>query len=473
MAPQAFGNAKTLRNDNSSRFGKYLELWFDGAAGGAGAGAAIAGAQIRTYLLEKSRVTARNRARAPAPRGALAPRCAVRACVHAIRHVATAFLSRERSALRRASLESKWIWSPSLLAPDGPSAAALTSRGPGGGAQGERAFHVFYMLLRGLERDAGMREQLRLRGLREYAYLGGEEGTYEAEHAYEDGRTEAEQWGALKGALEEMGMGEAIESVLRVLLPPPPCPSLLVDTRPCAVPTRGRGARVLDNRCCRWCCCSGTSSLGRRRTATAPSGRTSPRAARAARRSPTPRASRAARRPRSRRRCASRASPPCSAASRSPPSRPASPPRRPPARPPAWAPALPPAPARAALRRGRATQAGNNRDSLAKLLYAELFEWLRTNINDELARGGGGGGAPAPPPGGGEELTIGLLDIFGFESFSVFDSKAKVWRTQNSLEQLCINFANEALQMLFNRKASPLSPPPRKRGGRTRAARRR
>lgn len=98
-------------------------------------------------------------------------------------------------------------------------------------------------------------------------------------------------------------------------------------------------------------------------------------------------------------------------------------------------------------------------------MYAELFEWLRTNINDELARGGGGGGAPAPPPGGGEELTIGLLDIFGFESFSVFDSKAKVWRTQNSLEQLCINFANEALQMLFNRKAPPLSPPPEGGGG--------
>ena len=33
-------------------------------------------------------------------------------------------------------------------------------------------------------------------------------------------------------------------------------------------------------------------------------------------------------------------------------------------------------------------QAANNRDSLAKLLYAELFEWLRMNINQELAREG-------------------------------------------------------------------------------------
>ena len=60
---EAFGNAKTVRNDNSSRFGKFTRLRFDveGARHARVAGRTVprcllAGSACTTYLLEKSRV---------------------------------------------------------------------------------------------------------------------------------------------------------------------------------------------------------------------------------------------------------------------------------------------------------------------------------------------------------------------------------------------------------------------------------
>lgn len=65
-----------------------------------------------------------------------------------------------------------------------------------------------------------------------------------------------------------------------------------------------------------------------------------------------------------------------------------------------------------------------SRDSMARAVYDKLFAWLVEKLNDTII------------PQRGEEgcMSLGLLDIFGFENFSV-----------NSLEQLCINFANEKL----------------------------
>ena len=65
---------------------------------------------------------------------------------------------------------------------------------------------------------------------------------------------------------------------------------------------------------------------------------------------------------------------------------------------------------------------------LAKVVYARLFAWMVGRINVSTAPRG------AQPAVG----AIGVLDIFGFESFGT-----------NSLEQLLINFANEKLQQQF------------------------
>ena len=73
-------------------------------------------------------------------------------------------------------------------------------------------------------------------------------------------------------------------------------------------------------------------------------------------------------------------------------------------------------------------QAMDARNALAKAIYDNLFAYLISLCNDTLK-------ATNVKP----TSFIGILDIFGFEIFTI-----------NSFEQLCINFANEKLQSLFN-----------------------
>lgn len=73
-------------------------------------------------------------------------------------------------------------------------------------------------------------------------------------------------------------------------------------------------------------------------------------------------------------------------------------------------------------------EAGGARDALAKHIYAQLFSWIVDMVNKALNTSV-------------ESKTkfIGVLDIYGFETFDV-----------NSFEQFCINYANEKLQQQFN-----------------------
>ncbi|KAF0924298.1 hypothetical protein E2562_009998 [Oryza meyeriana var. granulata] len=68
-----------------------------------------------------------------------------------------------------------------------------------------------------------------------------------------------------------------------------------------------------------------------------------------------------------------------------------------------------------------------SRDGLAKQIYSRLFDWLVNRLNASIGQDEN------------SEHLIGVLDIYGFESFKT-----------NSFEQLCINFTNEKLQQHFN-----------------------
>uniref|UniRef100_A0AAZ3QDE4 Myosin VAa n=1 Tax=Oncorhynchus tshawytscha TaxID=74940 RepID=A0AAZ3QDE4_ONCTS len=72
-------------------------------------------------------------------------------------------------------------------------------------------------------------------------------------------------------------------------------------------------------------------------------------------------------------------------------------------------------------------QASNARDALAKHIYAKVFNWIVDHVNKSLR-------ATVK-----QHSFIGVLDIYGFETFEI-----------NSFEQFCINYANEKLQQQFN-----------------------
>lgn len=73
------------------------------------------------------------------------------------------------------------------------------------------------------------------------------------------------------------------------------------------------------------------------------------------------------------------------------------------------------------------SDASDSRHALAKTIYGKLFDWIVYKINKKLMKSK-------------DKLTVGILDIFGFEVFQV-----------NSFEQFCINFANEKLQNHFTK----------------------
>ncbi|KAL3770357.1 hypothetical protein ACHAWU_003577 [Discostella pseudostelligera] len=81
-------------------------------------------------------------------------------------------------------------------------------------------------------------------------------------------------------------------------------------------------------------------------------------------------------------------------------------------------------------------QADKALEATVKAIYGALFTYIVARINKSIEVQGDFRNNSV----GNDVATIGVLDIFGFESFE-----------NNSFEQLCINYCNEALQQQFNR----------------------
>lgn len=79
-------------------------------------------------------------------------------------------------------------------------------------------------------------------------------------------------------------------------------------------------------------------------------------------------------------------------------------------------------------------------EGLMKAIYGALFNYIVKRINQSIRVESTGGEESRYAKSGHGKAFIKILDIFGFESF-----------TLNSFEQLCINYCNEALQQQFNK----------------------
>lgn len=75
-------------------------------------------------------------------------------------------------------------------------------------------------------------------------------------------------------------------------------------------------------------------------------------------------------------------------------------------------------------------QATKASEAMIKAVYGAMFEFVVEKVNTSIVEENVGSGV----------ASIGVLDIFGFESFKI-----------NSFEQICINYTNEALQQQFNK----------------------